>query len=1134
MSDLKHPYYIVSPDYRESSGGIQALHKLCHQINLHGGSAWMVDCAVVNPAWNTPRLDAKTYEQHKEAELIPVAVYPEIYSGNLLNADVCVRYMLNHEALLNGNRLDETEEDLFFWYSSQLIIKEPEVDFLTMVGPDLEMFSDDGRAKTTRLLYLNRVPEDNVDFSRLPDDILVISVKKPRPLAELAEILKSAQVMYTFEWSGTCNLAALCGTPVVSMVAEGYEKLAISEASIRDMGGAGVCFSDDEAELNRTRAGLYKVREHMNQFEANFSRQLMHFFAVTQRAAQSKCDEKYLPAESWLASYPISYPSRSQAEPGLSVRVVMLGEDASPAAARTQSSLSTLNLKVDSYAEPVTGAQQQQPQRFSHWLTNLLAEDQHEWVLFLRAGDSVFPEIFSGLSHFSEEISQSLAFYTDRMHLNSQNRLTSLFLPDFDPDYFLAMPDRFARGTFFRRELCLEIVRSRDIPVQVVETAFLLQLASAGLTQDIRHIPLPLLEVVTTASQESLTVSLLAEHLAERGYPDASVNRSGDRLFSIDCPVRKRDKLTVIIVVEDEIDRVKRLLSTFVDSVSDVEYEIIFIDNFSGDQRVREWLSALSELNSDIFRVFLVDEKISAVSALNYALSVARGTFALCLSCGVYFNNKTWLQALLNHCGRPDILACAPLLLNEDNRLCSSALIHGHSRRYYGQADAGHPAQDRCVPEQVVPQQCLLLSSECIMIRTASFHQAGGLREEFTTVHAAISDLLLRAADKASVNLFVPMSRVCCDKLMSETELSLDAPVFTEKWIARLAHDPGDNLNLSWNGKAFVRESSYLRIAARSGMALSALFLFDPAELAEAHRVKAYAQSVTQAGADSVAAAGHSASLSELYRIKPECLVLNDVMAHRHSSLFSNKHLLPDTRFIVEVTRASMRPRTQPLVCDGILQEADRLLFRNAAVLKLFNHHNSLLQADRLDAAWQGLANAAQQITEKGSQPRVGIVLTGLRQEDWRHIDTLIREMSEQIRWIIYGACPDAWKPYIHEYHRQVPQNRLPQKFQALNLSLALAPLADCWQNQAEGHQVIAQLGACGYPVLASDHDAYKAIRHVQRLNNKTSQWRFMINKMVNDPLASRTLGDNLYQEVNADWIYPQGELPAWLTADEA
>lgn len=114
MSEFKHPYYIFSPDYRESSGGIQALHKLCHQINLHGGNAWMVNSDITNPAWNTPKLDVEIYDQHKKSELIPIAVYPEIYSGNPIKADVCVRYMLNHEALLNGNRLNETEEDLFF------------------------------------------------------------------------------------------------------------------------------------------------------------------------------------------------------------------------------------------------------------------------------------------------------------------------------------------------------------------------------------------------------------------------------------------------------------------------------------------------------------------------------------------------------------------------------------------------------------------------------------------------------------------------------------------------------------------------------------------------------------------------------------------------------------------------------------------------------------------------------------------------------------------------------------------------------------------------------------------------------------------------------------------------------------
>ena len=77
---------------------------------------------------------------------------------------------------------------------------------------------------------------------------------------------------------------------------------------------------------------------------------------------------------------------------------------------------------------------------------------------------------------------------------------------------------------------------------------------------------------------------------------------------------------------------------------------------------------------------------------------------------------------------------------------------------------------------------------------------------------------------------------------------------------------------------------------------------------------------------------------------------------------------------------------------------------------------------------------------------------------------------------------------------------------------------------------MIAQLGACGYLVLASDHHAFKEIISVERIKNKTSQWRFMINKIINNPLLMRTLGENLYQEVNNRWIYQPGELPKWLT----
>lgn len=37
----EHPYYIMAPDYRETSSGIASLHYLCHLLNLNGREAYI-------------------------------------------------------------------------------------------------------------------------------------------------------------------------------------------------------------------------------------------------------------------------------------------------------------------------------------------------------------------------------------------------------------------------------------------------------------------------------------------------------------------------------------------------------------------------------------------------------------------------------------------------------------------------------------------------------------------------------------------------------------------------------------------------------------------------------------------------------------------------------------------------------------------------------------------------------------------------------------------------------------------------------------------------------------------------------------------------------------------------------------
>ena len=68
-------YLIWTPDYRNNSGGIRALHRLCHLLNRRGQEAY-VSNPIVNKDWNTLYLDPKNITDDF------IAVYPEIVWGN--------------------------------------------------------------------------------------------------------------------------------------------------------------------------------------------------------------------------------------------------------------------------------------------------------------------------------------------------------------------------------------------------------------------------------------------------------------------------------------------------------------------------------------------------------------------------------------------------------------------------------------------------------------------------------------------------------------------------------------------------------------------------------------------------------------------------------------------------------------------------------------------------------------------------------------------------------------------------------------------------------------------------------------------------------------------------------------------
>ena len=64
---------------------------------------------------------------------------------------------------------------------------------------------------------------------------------------------------------------------------------------------------------------------------------------------------------------------------------------------------------------------------------------------------------------------------------------------------------------------------------------------------------------------------------------------------------------------------------------------------------------------------------------------------------------------------------------------------------------------------------------------------------------------------------------------------------------------------------------------------------------------------------------------------------------------------------------------------------------------------------------------------KQGKKPRLvgrGSSHTG----DLELIADVVRDLADEVEWVFFGMCPEALKPYVHEFHEGVPIEQYPAK----------------------------------------------------------------------------------------------------------
>lgn len=205
----KKTYVIDMPAFLYNSGGIVAMHKLCHDLNLLGEKAY-ITCPTTHKDLNAPYVGTAKFS--KDAVVV---IYPEITAGNPLKAKHVVRWALNTPGKCAGRNEGDfytykQPSDLIFKYSEYFTLRDESESkgLLTTTFIDRNYFSNPRTPRKGSAFFVkkggmkNKIhPDDSIDLSKLEHDWKAMS-----------NVLKSVEYFYCYD--NACFwvvIAAICG-----------------------------------------------------------------------------------------------------------------------------------------------------------------------------------------------------------------------------------------------------------------------------------------------------------------------------------------------------------------------------------------------------------------------------------------------------------------------------------------------------------------------------------------------------------------------------------------------------------------------------------------------------------------------------------------------------------------------------------------------------------------------------------------------------------------------------------------------------------------------------------------------------------------------------------------------------------
>lgn len=1151
----EHPYYFLAPPYRETSSGIVSLHYLCHMLNLNGREAYICGTDVINPDLKTPVLSSAIAQRHVAAGKVPIAVYPEVFAGNPLNCAVVARFLLNFEGFLSGKSMNAAPGDLFFYYAARLAEHRGDLngDLLCLPTIDVGLFTPaaPGTVREGCYLYQNRHPLAQIDYSQLPAGIRLLSMANAVTLTELAELLRNAEVMYTYEWSMTCVIAVLCGCPVIFIPGYGVDQQLLDSSFF---GSVGFAMLDQPEPLQRARASLGGALQCYVERTASFWQQLDVFIARTQAAADREAVGSRSGVLDWLRQRrPLAQQLRlinerlaSPAAPAFTVLVRGHGDQL--ALTRTLDSIDQqlyprIDVCVTGGADPARVDVQwlaSDPAQPAAAINNLLECSQSDWFMVIEAGEEFTA---SGLLVTARDLLEApdscLAVYADEALRRADGVVDISLRPDLNLDLLLAFPASFSRHWMYRREALVRLGGFDNACGRAFELAWQLRLIREQGAQSIGHVSEPLLianEVRPSACADECAI--IDAHLHGRGHAQArAIALEGEPgRYRIDYGHERQASVSIMIYLEGQLVHFQRCLESILTQTKSVDYEVLLIEPGCDEPALLEWLGLVEQMGEGRFQVLRFMPGQSRAAVCNAAAGEARGEYLAWLDPHSAVLDSGWLQALLNHAQRPEVGAVGGKLQSSDGSTRPAGLVLGLGGTV-GRTFADVPSQAAGYMGRLgLEQNCSAVGRECLMLRRALFVEAGGFDADPLLAPWTDVDLCLRLQQAGYMNVWTPHARLLLDAVSGLAASSEQEDALYARWLPQLARDPAYNANFSLRaGEGFALENNALSWHPLEGSVPRVLALVTDQQAAGDSRLIQPLRALLEAGQIDGVAISRLLSPVEIERLAPTSVVLQrplddaGLSALRRLQAFSRVFTvydldgyLPQMELQGDYSADELLDRLQL----GMMQ-ADRVLVATPALAELLQgrHDDIRVLESLLPATW----GQVQGKRRMGAKPRLG----WLGDKDAQLLADVLPALADEVEWVVLGDCPTSLQPWVKELHPGVEQHQLAGVLAALNLDLALVPMAQTLGNACSGDLRVLQHAACGHPVICSRVPGFVGgeVLPLSRVSNEAQDWIRAIRLHLQDPDASASLGDVLQTTVRAQWLLEGERLDAWRQA---